>query len=113
MHLKINDGMYDRHENIVAGGSAVAASLRNIVFQSIIWLSIRLILIVMNTYKLQQIYVKRVLRPLVNELKYLQLPGIELQINIQLLNYKAVIIALTGDNLFLNGILGYVESFTA
>ena len=56
---------------------------------------------------------KYVLRPLVNELKYLESSGIELQINGQLLNCKVVLSAITGDNLFLNGILGYVESFTA
>jgi hypothetical protein len=54
-----------------------------------------------------------VFKPLVDELKSLESNGIDLEINGALENYKVVISCITGDNLFLNGVLGFVESFTA
>lgn len=53
-----------------------------------------------------------VLRPLTDELKELE-KGIMLNFDGKLLHVKIVLGAMTGDNLFLNGILGFTESFTA
>jgi len=54
-----------------------------------------------------------VFKPLVDELKSLEINGIDLAVNGLLLNFKVVLSYVTGDNLFLNGLLGFVESFTA
>lgn len=56
---------------------------------------------------------ERVLRPLINELLNLETKGIKLDINGQIITYKVAISVVTGDNLFLNSILGFVESFMA
>jgi hypothetical protein len=54
-----------------------------------------------------------VLNPLIKELKLLESEGIDLVINGTKDNYKVILSCVTGDNLFLNGLLGFVESFTA
>lgn len=55
----------------------------------------------------------RVFGPLVTELKGLETDGINLKINGATCNFKVVLSCVTGDNLFLNGFLGFVESFSA
>lgn len=54
-----------------------------------------------------------VFKPLVEELADLEINGIDLVINGVLCNYKVILSCVTGDNLFLNGLLGFVESFSA
>ena len=54
-----------------------------------------------------------VLKPLLCELKALEGQGLILTTKEGLLPVKVVISCITGDNLFLNGILGFVESFSA
>jgi len=54
-----------------------------------------------------------VLRPLLMELQVLEQRGIYLDIPDGKRCYKVFVSVITGDNLFLNGILGFVESFTA
>ena len=53
-----------------------------------------------------------VLQPLISELKELE-QGIPLYISDQLLHVKVIVGSITGDNIFLNSILGFMESFTA
>jgi hypothetical protein len=50
---------------------------------------------------------------MINELKDLESTGLELNIDGKNLQVKVVVGVFTGDNLFLNGIMGFVESFTA
>ena len=54
-----------------------------------------------------------VLRPLINELKILESRGMSLEVNGETRPIKVVLSGITGDNSFLNEILGFVESFTA
>jgi hypothetical protein len=54
-----------------------------------------------------------VFKPLVEELADLETNGIDLVIDGVMSNYKVILSCVTGDNLFLNGLLGYVESFSA
>jgi hypothetical protein len=54
-----------------------------------------------------------VLKPLVQELKVLESEGIDIMVNGSLVNNKVLISCITGDNLFLHRLLGFVESFTA
>ena len=54
-----------------------------------------------------------VLKPLINELKILETRGINLTIDGIETNFKVILSFVTGDNLFLNSILGFVESFSA
>jgi hypothetical protein len=54
-----------------------------------------------------------VLRPLINELKHLESQGLSLVISGETKLFRVVLSCMTGDNLFLNSILGFVESFTA
>ena len=54
-----------------------------------------------------------VLRPLINDLQKLESNGIDLQMGQQKKHFKVTVSVVTGDNLFLNGVLGFVESFTA
>lgn len=54
-----------------------------------------------------------VLEPLLTELKDLEAHGIDLRVNSVQTNFKVAISCVTGDNLFLNGLLGFVESFSA
>jgi hypothetical protein len=54
-----------------------------------------------------------VLRPLVNELKHLESQGIQLKLGGNVRPFRVVLSGITGDNLFLNSVLGFVESFTA
>ncbi len=56
---------------------------------------------------------RSVLAPLINELRELETTGIDLMVNGIRTNYKVILSCVTGDNLFLNSILGFVESFTA
>jgi len=55
----------------------------------------------------------RVLQPLVMELQSLEANGIDLNFEGTVKRFQVVVGVVTGDNLFLNGILGFVESFTA
>jgi len=54
-----------------------------------------------------------VLRPLLIELQLLEQRGIFLDMPDGKKCYRVIVSVITGDNLFLNGILGFVESFTA
>ena len=54
-----------------------------------------------------------ILKPLITELKELETVGIDLEICGKMINVKVIVGCMTGDNLFLNGILGFVESFAA
>lgn len=54
-----------------------------------------------------------VLAPLLQELLSVETDGVDLVVNGQMSNYKVVLSCITGDNLFLNGLFGFVESFTA
>jgi hypothetical protein len=54
-----------------------------------------------------------VFKPLVEELADLETNGIDLVIDGVMSNYKVILSCVTGDNLFLNGLLGYAESFSA
>jgi hypothetical protein len=54
-----------------------------------------------------------VLKPLIDELKVLESTGMSLKIDNVDISFKVVISCITGDNLFLNGILGFTEAFTA
>lgn len=56
---------------------------------------------------------RKVFSPLLSALKSLESKGIELQVSGVLKTFKVVVSAITGDNLFLNGVLGFVECFTA
>jgi hypothetical protein len=56
---------------------------------------------------------ENVLRPFINELRTLESDGIKLSIRGSVRQVRVIVGVVTGDNLFLNGILGYVESFTA
>ncbi len=56
---------------------------------------------------------KSVLAPLITELHDLETRGVDLLINGISVNYKVILSRITGDNLFLNSILGFVESFSA
>lgn len=56
---------------------------------------------------------QKVFDPLVKELGELETNGIELEVNGVSCNYKVILSGVTGDNLFLNGLLGFVESFSA
>ena len=50
---------------------------------------------------------------MIHELQALEKCGVDVMIGGELKNVKIVVGGVTGDNLFLNGLLGYVESFTA
>ena len=54
-----------------------------------------------------------ILRPVIDELQTLESEGLELYVDGELLNVKVVVIGVTGDNLFLNSILGFAESSMA
>ena len=54
-----------------------------------------------------------VLKLLINELKILETHDINLTIEGIETNFKVILSFVTGDNLFLNSILGFVESFSA
>jgi hypothetical protein len=54
-----------------------------------------------------------ILRPLVAELRKLQSDGLALNFDGTTALVKVVVSGVVGDNLFLNGILGFVECFTA
>ena len=54
-----------------------------------------------------------ILEPLVNELLELETKGIDLTVDGNVINYNVGISCVTGDDLFLNSILGFVESFSA
>jgi hypothetical protein len=54
-----------------------------------------------------------VLAPLLNELQSSEVDGADIMVNGVVSNFKVVLSCITGDNLFLNGILGFVESVTA
>jgi hypothetical protein len=54
-----------------------------------------------------------VLDPLIKELAVLEREGLDLMVDGENVNVKVVLGCITGDNLFLNGLLGFVESFTA
>jgi len=54
-----------------------------------------------------------VLRTLVEEIKYLQQHGIQINIAGQNCEIKFILVQILGDNLGLNSILGYTESFSA
>jgi len=56
---------------------------------------------------------RAVLQPLINEFKTLETEGLTLPTKEGPICVKVVISCVTGDNLFLNGILGFVESFSA
>lgn len=56
---------------------------------------------------------KAVLHPLISELKTLESEGLTLFTKNGSVSVKVVISCVTGDNLFLNGVLGFVESFSA
>lgn len=66
-----------------------------------------------HTSDVKQFGWEHVLRPLIIELKSLEDRGIELDVCGEKKIYRVIIGVFTGDNLFLNGILGYVESFVA
>lgn len=53
------------------------------------------------------------MRPLVNELKMLESRGVQLSIGGQIRLFQVFLSDITGGNLFLNAILGFVESLTA
>lgn len=54
-----------------------------------------------------------ILRPLVNELKALETTGIKLLVADKTMQVKVIVGVFTADNLFMNSIMGFVESFTA
>jgi hypothetical protein len=54
-----------------------------------------------------------VLRPLIQELKILESDGMWLTVDGNEINVRVLISCLTGDNLFLNSVLGFTESFVA
>lgn len=54
-----------------------------------------------------------VLRPLILELQRLESCGMTLTVNDEIVNFKVVVSCVTGDNLFLNSILGFTESFSS
>lgn len=56
---------------------------------------------------------KQVLKPFLDELRSLEETGFDLTIDGKVSSFKVAVSTLTGDNLFLNSILGYVESFSA
>ena len=56
---------------------------------------------------------ENVLKPLINELQLLAAEGLSLSTADGIICVRVVISCVTGDNLFLNGILGFVESFSA
>lgn len=66
-----------------------------------------------HTDDVEQFPWSAVYEPLVKELLALESIGIDLEINGQIKNVKVVLGPVTGDNLFLNGLLGCVESFSA
>lgn len=56
---------------------------------------------------------EKVLAPLLRELKHLEEHGLAVQLGSAEMNFKVCVSVFTGDNLFLNSILGFVESFSA
>ncbi|XP_047998826.1 uncharacterized protein LOC125236159 isoform X1 [Leguminivora glycinivorella] len=56
---------------------------------------------------------KAVFQPLLDELNFLENCGIDILSNNEKLKVKFYLIALSGDNLGLNSIMGYMESFSA
>ena len=56
---------------------------------------------------------ENVLKPLIKELQKLESEGMSLVVNGEVVELKVVVSCLTGDNLFLNSILGFTESFGA
>ena len=66
-----------------------------------------------HTDDVKQFSWSAVYKPLVQELLALESVGMDLTINGEIKNVKVVLGPVTGDNLFLNGLLGYVESFSA
>lgn len=66
-----------------------------------------------NTNDVKEFGWEYILRPLVTELKVLESRGISLTNDDETRSFKVILSGITGDNLFLNGILGFVESFTA
>ena len=66
-----------------------------------------------HTEDLKEFGWKNILRPLVTELRALESDGMEVTVDGKKLQTKVVVGVFTGDNLFLNGIMGFVESFVA
>jgi len=56
---------------------------------------------------------QKVLAPLLRDLKHLEEHGLDLHFDNAVTNFRVCVSVLTGDNLFLNSILGFVESFSA
>lgn len=56
---------------------------------------------------------QQVLQPLIQELKFLESEGVPLLINGEMKKVRIIVSGITGDNLFLNGILGFTECFSA
>jgi hypothetical protein len=56
---------------------------------------------------------KKVLKPVVGELQKLESDGMSLMLNGEVVEFRVIVSCVTGDNLFLNSILGFTESFTS
>jgi hypothetical protein len=56
---------------------------------------------------------ENVLKPLLCELRTLESDGMNITFDDNVINVRVVVSCITGDNLFLNSILGYTESFSA
>lgn len=56
---------------------------------------------------------EKVLRPVVEEMRHLESEGMLLKVNGEMKKVRILLSGITGDNLFLNGILGFTECFTA
>jgi hypothetical protein len=54
-----------------------------------------------------------VLKPLLHELQRLESVGMSLTFNDEVVTFKVIVSCVTGDNLFLNSIMGFTESFKA
>ena len=55
---------------------------------------------------------KAVLAPLIHEFRTLETRGVDLLINGAVVKYKVILSCKIGANLFLNSVLGFVESLT-
>ncbi|KAJ8677982.1 hypothetical protein QAD02_013769 [Eretmocerus hayati] len=55
---------------------------------------------------------EEILKPLVRDLKILETKGIDIQTENGVINFKAGLVCLCGDNLGSHGIGGYIESFS-
>jgi hypothetical protein len=51
---------------------------------------------------------ENILRALVNEMQLLEYDGLEINLNGNVVHVRVIVGVVSGDNLFLNGFLGYV-----